>query len=284
MTTQARKSKTPQDPTVTFEVEFIESKVKSIGAYVGNILKSCVIKYKKGCHVRFVAPGEFSYFPLERVIREECGSTSTSGSSRIGAWSLEHIKDGAILPLREYFREFCNYLRIALFQLIPSSYRILAYIKVLYQIMGWECLTPLEILYFYSVKAVPARKRGLGGFYYLGTHTNDRRIIQVPVPADEEDRDYVARIHFLRNVSPQEAKEEASQDNNCGWSPIVLRAKSMNFENLFSRPSGSKKGKKCVVGSETSSRANPKLVKRAKKAIANRKSSSKQIVIELDNP
>uniref|UniRef100_A0A803P4G3 Uncharacterized protein n=1 Tax=Cannabis sativa TaxID=3483 RepID=A0A803P4G3_CANSA len=34
MTTQAQKSKTPQDPTVTFEAELIESKVRSIGAYV----------------------------------------------------------------------------------------------------------------------------------------------------------------------------------------------------------------------------------------------------------
>uniref|UniRef100_A0A803P1B0 Uncharacterized protein n=1 Tax=Cannabis sativa TaxID=3483 RepID=A0A803P1B0_CANSA len=34
-----------------------------------------------------------------------------------------------------------------------------------------------EIVYLYFVKTVPARKRCAGGFYYLGTHTNDRRII-----------------------------------------------------------------------------------------------------------
>uniref|UniRef100_A0A803P4D3 Uncharacterized protein n=1 Tax=Cannabis sativa TaxID=3483 RepID=A0A803P4D3_CANSA len=92
MTTQAQKSKTPQDPTVTFEAELIESKVRSIAAYVGNILKACGIKCEKRCRVRSVAQGEFSCFPLKRLIQEECGAASTSGSSGIGAWSLEHIR------------------------------------------------------------------------------------------------------------------------------------------------------------------------------------------------
>uniref|UniRef100_A0A803PT17 Uncharacterized protein n=1 Tax=Cannabis sativa TaxID=3483 RepID=A0A803PT17_CANSA len=106
--------------------------------------------------------------------------------------------------------------------------------------------------------ASSARKRGAGGFYYLGTHTNDQRIIvrlpnktefkddffwtsglaamnttaftsyrQVPMPANEEDKDYMARINFLKNIFPQEAEEDASQD--------------MNFESLLSSPPGSKK-------------------------------------------
>uniref|UniRef100_A0A803PZ31 Uncharacterized protein n=1 Tax=Cannabis sativa TaxID=3483 RepID=A0A803PZ31_CANSA len=87
MSTKSRKSKTPQDPNVTFEVELIESKVRTIGGYVDGVLKSCNIKQRRGCHIRSVALGEFSCFPLERVICEECGGTSTSGSSRIGAWS-----------------------------------------------------------------------------------------------------------------------------------------------------------------------------------------------------
>uniref|UniRef100_A0A803Q638 Uncharacterized protein n=1 Tax=Cannabis sativa TaxID=3483 RepID=A0A803Q638_CANSA len=42
---------------------------------------------------------------------------------------------------------------------------------------GWECPTPLEIAYFYSVKVVPARKNVAGGFYYLGAYTGDRKLI-----------------------------------------------------------------------------------------------------------
>uniref|UniRef100_A0A803P0Z5 Uncharacterized protein n=1 Tax=Cannabis sativa TaxID=3483 RepID=A0A803P0Z5_CANSA len=35
---------------------------------------------------------------------------------------------------------------------------------------------------------------------------------QVPVPADEEDRDYVARSQYLRNVTPRDAEDDASRD------------------------------------------------------------------------
>uniref|UniRef100_A0A803PST3 Uncharacterized protein n=1 Tax=Cannabis sativa TaxID=3483 RepID=A0A803PST3_CANSA len=58
-----------------------------------------------------------------------------------------------------------------------SKVRILASLESLYHILKWEYPTPLEILYFYSIKACPTRKHGAGGFYYLETHTNDRRII-----------------------------------------------------------------------------------------------------------
>uniref|UniRef100_A0A803Q2N9 Uncharacterized protein n=1 Tax=Cannabis sativa TaxID=3483 RepID=A0A803Q2N9_CANSA len=159
MTSKAQKSKTPQDPTVTFEAKLIESKVRSIGSYVGEVLRSCGIKYGKGWRVRSVAPGEFSCFPPERVIREE--GCITSESSGIGAWSLEYIRDGVVLPLKDYYKVFCNYLEIAPLQLILNSYRIMASLKVLYQILQWECPTPLEILYFYSVKACRAKKQGL---------------------------------------------------------------------------------------------------------------------------
>uniref|UniRef100_A0A803PR94 Uncharacterized protein n=1 Tax=Cannabis sativa TaxID=3483 RepID=A0A803PR94_CANSA len=230
MTTQAHKSKTPQDPSVIFEAELIESKVRAIGDYVGGVLKTCGIKQGRGCHIRFVAPGEFICFPPERVIREESGEASNSASSRIGAWSLEHIKVGAILPLREYYKEFCNYLGIAPFQLIPSSYRILAGLKVLYHILGWECPTPLEIVYFYSVKDVPVRKlRSIdfplneanlrtNNLLGLDQFTCDYKVLKtskwqkVLVPADDEDKDYVACTHYLKKVISLEVEEEASRD------------------------------------------------------------------------
>uniref|UniRef100_A0A803P4L1 PPM-type phosphatase domain-containing protein n=1 Tax=Cannabis sativa TaxID=3483 RepID=A0A803P4L1_CANSA len=50
-------------------------------------------------------------------------------------------------------------------------------LKVLYKILNWECPTPLEIEYHYSVKAIPVRKNVVGGFYYLGTHFNKHKII-----------------------------------------------------------------------------------------------------------
>uniref|UniRef100_A0A803Q696 Uncharacterized protein n=1 Tax=Cannabis sativa TaxID=3483 RepID=A0A803Q696_CANSA len=45
-----------------------------------------------------------------------------------------------------------------------------------------------------------------------------------PVPVEEESKDYVAHAHYLQKITPREAKEGASQGNQCGWSPTVLRA------------------------------------------------------------
>uniref|UniRef100_A0A803NL14 Uncharacterized protein n=1 Tax=Cannabis sativa TaxID=3483 RepID=A0A803NL14_CANSA len=54
MSTKPRKSKTPQGPSVTFEAELIESKVRAIGEYVGRVLKSCSIKQRQGCGILLV--------------------------------------------------------------------------------------------------------------------------------------------------------------------------------------------------------------------------------------
>uniref|UniRef100_A0A803Q968 Uncharacterized protein n=1 Tax=Cannabis sativa TaxID=3483 RepID=A0A803Q968_CANSA len=72
---------------------------------------------------------------------------------------------------------------------------------------------------------------------------------QVPVPADEEEKDYVARIHFLKNTSPRKAEEDASRARITGSrefssfysSSLSLDDYDMNFESLLSRPPGSKK-------------------------------------------
>uniref|UniRef100_A0A803PUR0 Uncharacterized protein n=1 Tax=Cannabis sativa TaxID=3483 RepID=A0A803PUR0_CANSA len=105
-------------------------------------------------------------------------------------------------------------------------------------------------------------KRGAGDVYYLQTHTNDHRIVvrlpnkkelkddffwatglfpinttkfQIIFPTDEENRDYVARSHYLKNVTPWEAEDDASRGNNfgvCGWSPSVLRAERTTLVNF----------------------------------------------------
>uniref|UniRef100_A0A803PH20 Uncharacterized protein n=1 Tax=Cannabis sativa TaxID=3483 RepID=A0A803PH20_CANSA len=95
-------------------------------------------------------------------------------------------------------------------------------------------------------------------------------ISYVLVSVDEEEKDYVARIHFLRNTTPQEAEEEASRD--------------IDFESLLSSSLGSKEGKKQIAASETSSGTNPKPLKRAKMTTTNKKCAITQIVIKPDHP
>uniref|UniRef100_A0A803PSV4 Uncharacterized protein n=1 Tax=Cannabis sativa TaxID=3483 RepID=A0A803PSV4_CANSA len=48
MSTKTHKSKTPQDPNVTFEAELIESKIRAIGDYAGGVLTTCGIKQGRG--------------------------------------------------------------------------------------------------------------------------------------------------------------------------------------------------------------------------------------------
>uniref|UniRef100_A0A803Q7T6 Uncharacterized protein n=1 Tax=Cannabis sativa TaxID=3483 RepID=A0A803Q7T6_CANSA len=65
---------------------------------------------------------------------------------------------------------------------------------------------------------------------------------QILIPPHEEDRDYVARIHYLNKVAPREAEEEAPQGNNCGWSPTVLRTEctsldmDLDLEDMLNSP------------------------------------------------
>uniref|UniRef100_A0A803PK50 Uncharacterized protein n=1 Tax=Cannabis sativa TaxID=3483 RepID=A0A803PK50_CANSA len=167
---------------------------------------------------------------------------------------------------------------------------------------------------------------------------------QVPVPANKEDRDYVARSHYLKKITPQEAEDDASRDRIAqrfdSWYPkhhvqlsfnssylriakqygtnfdktshpdwdmsplntfdLYTITNSKEFSNYFSSSSlfddydmdfgnllstsGSKKGKKRGVVSETSLGMNPKLLKRSRKIIASKKPASTQMVIELEAP
>uniref|UniRef100_A0A803PDB6 Uncharacterized protein n=1 Tax=Cannabis sativa TaxID=3483 RepID=A0A803PDB6_CANSA len=86
MAQKVRKSKTPHDPTITFEAELIESKVRSIGPNVGDVLRSCSIKNEQGSHIRYVAQGEFNCYPLERLVQDD--GCSTNELSRIGIGAL----------------------------------------------------------------------------------------------------------------------------------------------------------------------------------------------------
>ncbi|XP_030493862.2 uncharacterized protein LOC115709791 isoform X2 [Cannabis sativa] len=87
------------------------------------------------------------------------------------AWSEYHSSAGVVLPLRQYFIDFCDYFGIAPFQLAPNSYRILSTLKVLYHQKGWPTPSPEEIHYMYILKANPIRdnRNNTDGFYYLST-------------------------------------------------------------------------------------------------------------------
>uniref|UniRef100_A0A803PTN5 Uncharacterized protein n=1 Tax=Cannabis sativa TaxID=3483 RepID=A0A803PTN5_CANSA len=245
MCPKPRKSKTPQVPNVTIKADIIESKVRSMGAYIGGILKSCDIKQRKGCIIRCVEPGEFSCFPPERVICEECSGPSTSNSSGIGAWSLKHIQARASLPLRDYFKEHCNNLGVVPFQLNPISYKILTSLKE------------------QNLKNV--------GLLALDEYTCNYKIPKytswqkVPAPDEEESEDFVAHAKYLERVSPQ--VDGASRDMD------------VDLENMFkSPPLADKKFKKSVAqaGEASSSTKKPKRTK----TTTNKKKSLSQLTIE----
>uniref|UniRef100_A0A803PW23 Uncharacterized protein n=1 Tax=Cannabis sativa TaxID=3483 RepID=A0A803PW23_CANSA len=115
---------------------------------------------------------KFSCVPPSRLLDGKSCSTSID-SSRIGAWRIEHIKAGVVLPLRQYFKDF-----------------------------WWKCPTPFEIMCFYALKACSARSNYLGGFYYLDTHSNDHKII-VRLPNKKEfkhDFFWTTRLHPINTT------------------------------------------------------------------------------------
>lgn len=85
------------------------------------------------------------------------------------AWSQEHLKTGALLPQRPYFKNYLNYMQIAPFQLQTNSYRILCAMRSLYHIQHWVEPTHEEISYLLALKRTPLRTEGDEGFYYLAS-------------------------------------------------------------------------------------------------------------------
>ena len=105
-----------------------------------------------------------------------------------GAWSDEHLKVDTFLPLDQYFIDFLNYVKLALFQLPPNSYRLLAGLKYLFLRHEWEVPTPADILYFFCLKASPDQKGRGDGFYYLTRFPNSTSVIELPShPNDYKD-------------------------------------------------------------------------------------------------
>uniref|UniRef100_A0A803NL21 Uncharacterized protein n=1 Tax=Cannabis sativa TaxID=3483 RepID=A0A803NL21_CANSA len=96
------------------------------------------------------------------------GESVSISDNGFSAWSWSHISSGAHLPLRTYFANLIAKIGIAPFQLIPSSYSLLAGWYVFYKINKLEVPSSEEIPYFYSVKANPMRiDRSKLGFFRL---------------------------------------------------------------------------------------------------------------------
>ena len=99
---------------------------------------------------------------------------------RYSAWSEEHLRAGALLPLRQYFKDYLDYVQIAPFQLQPNGYRILSTLKSLYHIRGWGEPSPVEMSYLLSLKKTPPRKgsEGTVGFYYLAAWPQEKKLFE----------------------------------------------------------------------------------------------------------
>ena len=69
---------------------------------------------------------------VSRPDERSCHAPKGSDKLQLAAWSQEHLRVGALLPLRSYFRNFVNYVKIAPFQLQTNACRILVVLKSLY--------------------------------------------------------------------------------------------------------------------------------------------------------
>lgn len=99
---------------------------------------------------------------------------------RYCAWSQEHLKTGALLPLKPYFRSYLEYVRIAPFQLETNGFRILSALKSLYHIQNWGEPSPVEISYLLSLKRTPPRAgaEGTVGFYNLAAWPQENKLFE----------------------------------------------------------------------------------------------------------
>uniref|UniRef100_A0A803PRU9 Uncharacterized protein n=1 Tax=Cannabis sativa TaxID=3483 RepID=A0A803PRU9_CANSA len=174
MTSKPHKSKTPYDPNITFEVELIESKVRAIGDYIGSILKTYGIEYKRNSWIRSVAASEFSCYPLERLTLE--ASEGTSGEATISR------RPTATPEMVERCRLLLG---------LPYGLRSVEFLLNEVNLRSVDLLTKKEFTCDYKYSKYSSWQ-------------------QVLISNDEETQDYVARVHNLQSTVPWEAEEGAS--------------------------------------------------------------------------
>ena len=136
---------------------------------ISAILKKHGLKVGADIVVRVPAPHERS-----------CNAPRGTAQLQYSAWSQEHLRTGALLPLRPYFKNYLDYVGIAPFQLNTNDYRLLSALKSLYHVMEWGEPTPVEISYLLALKKTPPRKGSDStlGFYYLASWTRENHLFE----------------------------------------------------------------------------------------------------------
>lgn len=94
-------------------------------SHISAILRKCGIKVSLEVVVKVPTPSDRS-----------CHPPKGTRKLRYSAWSEEHLRARSILPFRQYFKDYLDYVQIAPFQLQPNGYRILSTLKSLYHIRG----------------------------------------------------------------------------------------------------------------------------------------------------
>ena len=101
-------------------------------SHISAILRKCGIKVSPEVVIKVPTPSDRS-----------CHPPKGTKKLRYSAWSQEHLRAGALLPLRQYFKDYPDYVQIAPFQLQPNRYRILSALKSLYHIQNWGEPSPI---------------------------------------------------------------------------------------------------------------------------------------------
>lgn len=137
------------------------------------ISQNSSILEKHGIEVSRVVPVR-TPLPNER----SCHAPKGSNKLRYAAWSQKYLKAGALLPLRPYFVNYLNHVKIAPFQLQTNGYRIVSALKSLFHIQRWGEPSLEEICYLLCLKKTPPRAHGGAGFFYLASWPQEPRLLE----------------------------------------------------------------------------------------------------------
>lgn len=117
--------------SVPFKALLYKSTITDI-TQISTLLKRHGLKISADIPVRVPALSECSCHPLK-------GNKKLKYAAR----SQEHLKTGALLPLKSYFRDYLNFIQISPFQLQTNGYRFLSALKSLYHIQHWGEPSPI---------------------------------------------------------------------------------------------------------------------------------------------
>ena len=102
---------------VPFGALLYQSTITDI-THISALLKRHGLKISSNILVQVPSSSEFS-----------CHAPKGAKKLRYSAWSEEHLKTGALLPLKSYFKNYLDYIQITPFQLHTNKYRVLSALK-----------------------------------------------------------------------------------------------------------------------------------------------------------